>query len=543
MKLEDKKRMAAKAFAAFFLFMAAAGGLSRAAAAMTVPLADTRTYQEGRLNLDLTGTAVAEAKEETLVSLDKEQRILSAAKTGTQVKAGDVLVQYDTKYLQKAVEEKRAEVKKLELSLEQARIQGEPQERVAASNGAARDLDLADQGLAQAQSDYDQAANESQNAQNQAQSDYDAGVAQADQDRSNAYSQAQALEEQAQELETQGSQLESQGDSEGAGAQYTQAEDLRQQAQALRQEADQAYEAALSQVQAEYDAAVSQAQDSLSQAEEALKAQAQAQAQAQNAYTSAQEEDAAAAANDQKSQAASSYDQQSIQVDLDQAKKELSQMEKIQQAKGQVTAPADGVVTDRNVQTGGITDDSSYLILGTGGLQIKGSLKLQDLEKVEPEDTVEITVSGQGKKLQGKVTRTGAEGTGETAQGTGALGQGAGTAQDTDAGGYFYADIEDASATWGTPVSYSIEKQSDSSYEMLIPLSAVRQDAEGTYCLIAQAGDTVLGTEYRAVRVNITVEDKDSTQAAVTGNLGRDDLVISGSTKDITEGDKVRLKE
>ena len=543
MKLEDKKRMAAKAFAAFFLFMAAAGGLSRAAAAMTVPLADTRTYQEGRLNLDLTGTAVAEAKEETLVSLDKEQRILSAAKTGTQVKAGDVLVQYDTKYLQKAVEEKRAEVKKLELSLEQARIQGEPQERVAASNGAVRDLDLADQGLAQAQSDYDQAVNDSQNAQNQAQSDYDAGVAQADQDRNNAYSQAQALEEQAQELETQGSQLESQGDSEGAGAQYTQAEDLRQQAQALRQEADQAYEAALSQVQAEYDAAVSQAQDILSQAEAALNDQAQAQAQAQNAYTSAQEEDAAAAANDQKSQAASSYDQQSIQVDLDQAKKELSQMEKIQQAKGQVTAPADGVVTDRNVQTGGITDDSSYLILGTGGLQIKGSLKLQDLEKVEPEDTVEITVSGQGKKLQGKVTRTGAEGTGETAQGTGALGQGAGTAQDTDAGGYFYADIEDASVTWGAQVSYSIEKQSDSSYEMLIPLSAVRQDAEGTYCLIAQAGDTVLGTEYRAVRVNITVEDKDSTQAAVTGNLGRDDLVISGSTKEITEGDKVRLKE
>ena len=543
MKLEDKKRMAAKAFAVFFLFMAAAGGLSRAAAAMTVPLADTRTYQEGRLNLDLTGTAVAEAKEETLVSLDKEQRILSAAKTGTQVKAGDVLVQYDTQYLQKAVEEKQAEVKKLELSLEQARIQGEPQERVAASNGAARDLDLADQGLAQAQSDYDQAVNDSQNAQNQAQSDYDAGVAQADQDRNNAYSQAQALEEQAQELETQGSQLESQGDSEGAGAQYTQAEDLRQQAQALRQEADQAYEAALSQVQAEYDAAVSQAQDILSQAEAALNDQAQAQAQAQNAYTSAQEEDAAAAANDQKSQAASSYDQQSIQVDLDQAKKELSQMEKIQQAKGQVTAPADGVVTDRNVQTGGITDDSSYLILGTGGLQIKGSLKLQDLEKVEPEDTVEITVSGQGKKLQGKVTCTGAEGTGETAQGTGALGQGAGTAQDTDAGGYFYADIEDASVTWGAQVSYSIEKQSDSSYEMLIPLSAVRQDAEGTYCLIAQAGDTVLGTEYRAVRVNITVEDKDSTQAAVTGNLGRDDLVISGSTKDITEGDKVRLKE
>ena len=543
MKLEDKKRMAAKAFAVFFIFMAAAGGLSRAAAAMTVPLADTGTYQEGRLSLNLTGTAVTEAKEETLVSLDKEQRILSVAKTGTQVKTGDVLVQYDTQYLQKSVEEKQAEVKKLELSLEQARIQGEPQDRVAASNGAARDLDLANQGLAQAQSDYDQAVNDSQNAQSQAQSDYDVGVAQAGQDRDNAYSQAQALEDQAGELEAQGAELEGQGDNEGAGAQYIQAEDLRQQAQSLRQEADQAYEAALSQAQAEYDAAVSQAQDSLSQAEAALEAQAQSQAQAQNAYTSAQEEDAAAAANDQKSQAASSYDQQSIQVDLDQAKKELSQMEKIQQAKGQVTAPEDGVVTDMNVQTGGVTDDSSYLLLGTGGLQLKGSLELQDLEKVEPEDTVEISVSGQGKKLQGKVTRTGAEGTGENTQGAGASGQGASTIQGTDPGGYFYADIEGAAVTWGAQVSYSIEKQSSSSYEMLIPLSAVRQDSEGTYCLIAEAGDTVLGTEYRAVRVNITVEDKDNTQAAVTGNLGRDDLVISGSTKDITEGDKVRLKE
>lgn len=540
MKLEDKKRMAAKAFAVFFIFMAAAGGLSRAAAAMTVPLADTGTYQEGRLNLNLTGTAVAEAKEETLVSLDKEQRILSVAKTGTQVKAGDVLVQYDTQYLKKSVEEKQAEVKKLELSLEQARIQGEPEDRVAASNGAARDLDLANQGLAQAQSDYDQAANESQNAQNQAQSDYDAGVAKAGQDRDNAYSQAQALEDQAGELEAGGAELESQGDREEAGARYTQAEDLRQQAQTLRQEADQAYEAALSQVQAEYEAAVSQAQDSLSQAEAALEAQAQSQAQAQNAYTSAKEEDAAATANDQKSQAASSYDQQSIQVDLDQAKKELSQMEKIRQVKGQVTAPEDGVVTDMNVQTGGITDDSSYLLLGTGGLQIKGSLELQDLEKVEPEDTVEISVSGQGKKLQGKVTRTGAENAGGQAE-TGGSAEASGESQDP--GGYFYADIQDGALSWGTQVSYSIEKQSGSSYEMLIPLSAVRQDSGGTYCLIAEARDTVLGTEYRASRVNITVEDKDSTQAAVTGNLGRDDLVISGSTKDIGEGDKVRLKE
>ena len=514
MKLEDKKRMAAKAFAAFFILMAAAGGLSRAAAAMTVPLADTQKYQSGRLNLNLTGTAVVETKEESLVSLIKGQRILSAARAGTQVEAGEVLVQYDTQYLQKAIEEKQAEIKKLELSLEQARIQGEPQERVAASDSAARDLDLANQNLAQAQSDYDQAWNDSQNAQSQAQSEYDSAVEKAESEKNSAY-------DQARELETQAQELESQGEAESASSLYEEAENLRQ-------EAEQTYEAAVSQAQSEYDAGIAQAQASLSEAESALNAQ--------NAYTSAQEEDAAAAANDQKTQEESSYSQQSIQVDLDLAKKELSELEKLQQAKGQVTASQAGVVTDMNVQTGGITDDSSYLLLGTGGLQIKGSLQTQDLAKVAAEDVVDISVSGQGKKIQGKITQIGAESSG--GQGT----EG-GAGENQDPGGYFYADMGEGSVAWGTQVSYSIEKQSGSSYEMLIPLSAVRQDANGTYCLIAEARETVLGTEYRAARVNITVEDKDSTQAAVTGNLGRDDLVISGSTKDIEEGDKVRLRE
>ena len=525
-KIQDKKRLAAKAFAAFFILMAAAGGLSRAAAAVTVPLADTQKYQAGRLNLNLTGSAVVEAKEESLVSLAKEQRILSVAKTGTQVETGDVLVQYDTQYLQKSIEEKQAEIKKLELSLEQARLQGEPQDRVAAADSAARDLNLANQSLAQAQSDYDQAYSNSQNIQSQAQTDYDNALAAAAEVKEEAYSQAQELENQAQELEAQ-------GDTENAQSLYTEAE-------SLRQEADQAYDGAVSQAQSEYDGAVSQAQTALSEAEASLNAQSQSQAQAQNAYTSAQEEDAAAAANDQKTQAESSYNQQSIQVDIDLAKKELSELEKLQQSKGQVSASKAGVVTGMNVQTGGITDDSSYLLLGTGGLQIKGSLQTQDLEKIEAEDAVEISVSGQGKKIQGKVTQIGAEGAGQDSAPENSTGS---SGESQDMGGYFYADIGDDTVSWGTQVSYSIDKQSSSSYEMLIPLGAVREDAQGTYCLTAEARETVLGTEYRASRVNITVEDKDSTQAAVTGGLGKDDLVISGSTKDVAEGDKVRLRD
>ena len=51
---------------------------------------------------------------------------------------------------------------------------------------------------------------------------------------------------------------------------------------------------------------------------------------------------------------------------------------------------------------------------------------------------------------------------------------------------------------------------------------------------------TVLGMEYTASRVNVTVQEKDETYAAITGNLSRDDEIITGSNKSITEGDRVR---
>ena len=55
--------------------------------------------------------------------------------------------------------------------------------------------------------------------------------------------------------------------------------------------------------------------------------------------------------------------------------------------------------------------------------------------------------------------------------------------------------------------------------------------------------ETVLGTEYQAVRVNLTVKEKDSNNGAVSSSLGKEDLVITGSNKEISQGDKVRLKE
>ncbi len=50
----------------------------------------------------------------------------------------------------------------------------------------------------------------------------------------------------------------------------------------------------------------------------------------------------------------------------------------------------------------------------------------------------------------------------------------------------------------------------ETTYNVVVPNSAVREDAEGTFILVAKAKATPLGNRYIATRVDVTVLDKDS---------------------------------
>ena len=223
-------------------------------------------------------------------------------------------------------------------------------------------------------------------------------------------------------------------------------------------------------------------------------------------------------------------------MDIDLAKKELERLQQVSKAGGKILAEEDGVVKS-TVAAGGITDESSSIVLGTGGYQVKGILTAEDLSRAEQGDTVKITLPGQGSAKEKTVTRilTGQSGSGEESTSQ--------SQETSNAAGVFYADLEESTAVPGTQVTYEIEKQSDGSYEQILPLSAVREENGQTFCLIAEPVETVLGTEYEAKKVSVTVLEKDSSSAAVKSNLSEDDLVITGSSKEVSEGDKVRLSQ
>ena len=80
-----------------------------------------------------------------------------------------------------------------------------------------------------------------------------------------------------------------------------------------------------------------------------------------------------------------------------------------------------------------------------------------------------------------------------------------------------------------------------SSYDLCVPLSALRSDSSGYYLLAVERRSTALGIENIVIKVPVTVIAADSDTAAVSGSVGRDALIITGSNKSVTAGDRVRM--
>lgn len=513
----NKKQLAAGTLAAFFLLMAVCTVLSRTAASMVVPKVTTGQVQEGKLQVLIQGKGTVETKQERLLPLQSGLRVEWVLPAGTAVKKDEVLLRYDKSYLQEHIEKKQAEIKKLELAVEQAKLTGQPPARVTAAEGAKREAALSEENYETAWEDYALAEEA-----------YNAGIEEQQQILDGELLAAEAEKEKALQ---QAQELDALGEAEKA-------ENLRQQAEAEAEERK-------TQAQAAYDSAIQELESLKNQAEENLQAQEAARTQAYNAYESAKEQDAAAAENDRKTVEAGNYSIQSAQVDLELAQKELEKLKKVETENAEVKAEENGVLKTSSATAGTITDDTSSLMFGWGGYQVKGNLSAEDLSKTEAGDEVKIMVPGQGKTLKKKI-----EGIHSASSGFGVGQESAGT-EGTDSqkeeqsgfAGVFYAELEEAEAVYGSEVSYEISRQTDTAYKQILPLSAIRQDTDGTYCLVAEQEETILGTEYRAKRISMVVVEKDSISAAITSSLGPEDKVITGSNKEIAPEDKVRLEE
>lgn len=95
----------------------------------------------------------------------------------------------------------------------------------------------------------------------------------------------------------------------------------------------------------------------------------------------------------------------------------------------------------------------------------------------------------------------------------------------------------------GQSISVSIGER-QTSYDSIVPNSAIREDSNGKYVLIAKSKSTPLGNRYIATRVDVTVLASDSINTAISTDTDYfSEFVITTSSKPVEPGTQVRLVE
>lgn len=80
-------------------------------------------------------------------------------------------------------------------------------------------------------------------------------------------------------------------------------------------------------------------------------------------------------------------------------------------------------------------------------------------------------------------------------------------------------------------------------YDNIVPRSAVRKGDNEKYVYVVRSKNTPLGNRYYAEKVVVNEEATDEVSSAVTGGLTSGDYVITASSKPVSAGDQVRIKD
>lgn len=219
----------------------------------------------------------------------------------------------------------------------------------------------------------------------------------------------------------------------------------------------------------------------------------------------------------------SSLDMQAAREAIDEQKALVEELTK--DADGQeITANVSGVVSAINVSAGGTAAAETPVVsitVADRGFTLNIPVTNDQARQVRVGDTAEITnyywsditatlesiaadpsSQGQGKMLVFRIT----------------------------------GDVEA-----GTNLTLSIGQRS-ANYDCLVPNSAIRSDANGSFVLVVTSKSSPLGNRYVATRAEVQVLASDDTTSAVSG-LANGDYVITTSSKPLEAGDMVRLPD
>ena len=210
----------------------------------------------------------------------------------------------------------------------------------------------------------------------------------------------------------------------------------------------------------------------------------------------------------------------------DELKKKLENLKKIEGAEGKFVSEKEGIVTNVAVVAGDVTSAGSavYLADKESGYKFVAELS-KDLKKYAKQGQSVVLKIGNSKNEIGDLTIDSiSKGEDDNYKVSVLLPTGVGEIGD------------------GGNLTLSSKSKK---YQVCVPLEALHQEGQDKYyILVVGEEDTILGTEKVAVRVDVSIADKNDTYAALTeGTISNSQKIIVSSNKTIKEGDRVRLEE
>ena len=508
--------------------------LSRAVSGASMARVETVRITTGTIEHKVNGSGRVEAGKEIAVYTENGQRVKEiCVREGQSVKAGDVLFTVDLEELEEQILAAQQELEKSRLQNQDALSSRnvEQQNRERAKNRAAEDYSQAvaegDASVAQAKATWDQAEQELKNFLAAGPPDTAAGESRAKQEADEkpeaAESKKKGSDFQPDESE-QGTEIGNQPETDGS----------KQNAERGSQpETDGSKQNAERGSQSESSGNEQSKEDELSawEAEKARLEQAAAQAKAdyETAVSSRTEnvKTAARAMEDANAPAASDSTSRQNEITSRQQELALSKLQALQKAEGKITAPVQGVVTNIAVTTGEFTTEGTAMRLAdtSQGSRLVASVDKSNEEYVSKGCQAAISVPGSKEKIT-KYTVTSIT---ENEEDPALLD--------------IVIDMPDGGLETGTRAEIEIVQKSEN-YSAVIPVQALHEEQNGSYVLVMEEEQGVMGTELVAKRYEVKVQDKNSVQAALEdGILTSEQEIISTSSRSIGDGSRVRKKE
>lgn len=217
-------------------------------------------------------------------------------------------------------------------------------------------------------------------------------------------------------------------------------------------------------------------------------------------------------------------EREAADLDFSLAQKKVDELEAILETGGVVCAGAGGVVMNINGGVGSVTSGEGLFVLSdsSSGVVFRARVSGDELKRVKRGERVGIVLTGEGRAVEGVIT-------------------GVSTTANED--GSFDVSAALPAGNWepGTSGKMTVT-QKTASYTVCVPNGAVRKDNDGHFVLVIREVKGVMGVRIVAERINVSVLERDGTKCAIESPLDKNDLIVTGGSRPVSVGDRVRLE-